>query len=76
MQPDWAIANTTAVAQRSEIGIVFDWRVTGSVVTTNPALAFRRASSACVLAERNDARRQNGLVPRYFLRFKHFHAVS
>ena len=37
MQPDWAIANTTAVAQRSEIGILFDWLVTGSVVATNPA---------------------------------------
>jgi hypothetical protein len=50
MQPNWSIANTTAVAQRNEIGILFDWRVTGSVVTTNPALTFRRAHQhACSL---------------------------
>jgi hypothetical protein len=30
MQPDWPIANTTVVAKRSEIGILFDWLVTGS----------------------------------------------
>src|SRR5580700_2503106 len=40
-----------------------------------PCARFRRASSTCVLAERNDARRQNGVVPRYFLRLKHFPAV-
>jgi hypothetical protein len=39
MQPDWPIANTTDDAQRSEIGILFDWLVTGSVVATNPARA-------------------------------------
>ena len=40
-----------------------------------PGARFRRTSSACVLAERNDARRQNGLVPRYFLQLKYFPAV-
>ena len=42
MWPDRTIANTantTVVAQRSEIDILFDWLVTGSVAATNPALA-------------------------------------
>ena len=39
MWPDRTIANITVVAQRSEIDILFDWLVTGSVFATNPALA-------------------------------------
>lgn len=39
MWPDPTIANTTVVAQRSEIDILFDWLVTGSAASTNPALA-------------------------------------
>jgi hypothetical protein len=47
MQPDWPIANTTADAQRSEIGILFDWLVTGSVVAPT-----RRALPARIISTR------------------------